>query len=120
MVLIDGASGGVGTSAVQIAKAFGAEVTAVCSTSKVATARSIGADHAIDYTQEDFTKSGERYDLILAANGHRSILSYRRALSPNGIYVMTGGSISRIIQVMLLGPLISKTGNKKMRLREAR
>ena len=112
-VLIDGASGGVGTFAVQIAKAFGAEVTAVCSTRNVDTARSIGADHVIDYTREDFTRSGQRYDLILAANAYHSILDYRRALSRDGIYVWAGGKVSP--QVMLLGPLLSLIGRKKIR-----
>jgi NADPH:quinone reductase-like Zn-dependent oxidoreductase len=111
-VLINGASGGVGTFAVQIAKSFGAEVTAVCSTGKMDIARSIGADHVIDYTKEDFTRSGQRYDLILATAGHHSIFDYKRALSPKGIYVFVGGS--GIIQAMTLGPLISKMGNKKM------
>ncbi len=96
-VLIDGASGGVGTFAVQIAKSFGAEVTAVCSTRNLDTARSIGADQVIDYTQEDFTKNGQRYDLIIAANGYHSIFDYRRALSPKGIYVMIGGSLAQYI-----------------------
>jgi NADPH:quinone reductase-like Zn-dependent oxidoreductase len=77
-------------------------------------ARSIGADHVIDYTQEDFTKNGQRYDLILAVNGHHSILDYRRALSANGICVMAGGPLSQVLQVMLLGPLISKLGRKKI------
>jgi NADPH:quinone reductase-like Zn-dependent oxidoreductase len=113
-VLINGASGGVGTFAAQIAKSFGAEVTAVCSTRNLDNARSMGADHVIDYTQEDFTKSGQRYDLIIAANGYHSILDYRRALSPKGIYVSTGGSLAQIFQGMLLGPLISLTGSKKM------
>ena len=114
-VLVDGASGGVGTFAVQIAKSFGAEVTAVCSTRNVATARSLGADHVIDYTREDFTQSGQRYDLILAANAHHSIFDYRRALSRNGIYVMVGGGGVQILQTMLLGPLLSLIGSKKMR-----
>jgi len=113
-VLINGASGGVGTFAVQIAKSFGAEVTGVCSTRNLDMARSIGADQVIDYTQEDFTKSGQRYDLILAANGYHSISDYKRALSPKGIYVCTGGSMAQIFQSMLLGPWISMTGSKKM------
>ncbi|HXN51688.1 MAG TPA: NAD(P)-dependent alcohol dehydrogenase [Candidatus Acidoferrum sp.] len=113
--LVDGASGGVGTFAVQIAKSFGAEVTAVCSTQKVDTARSIGADHIIDYTREDFTKSGQRYDLILAANAHHSIFDYLRALSQNGIYVMAGGGGLQALQVALLGPLLSRSGSKKAR-----
>jgi NADPH:quinone reductase-like Zn-dependent oxidoreductase len=114
-VLIQGASGGVGTFAVQLAKAFGAEVTAVCSTRNGDMVRSIGADHVIDYTQEDFTKSGQRYDLILAANGYHSLSDYKRALGPKGIYVMTGGSsMAALFQAMLLGPWISMTGSKKM------
>ena len=112
-VLVDGASGGVGTFAVEIAKSFGAEVTAVCSTGKVETARSIGADHLIDYTREDFTKTGQRYDLILGANVHHSIFDYMRALSPNGIYVVAGGGLGRIFQAMLVGPLLSRIGSKK-------
>jgi NADPH:quinone reductase-like Zn-dependent oxidoreductase len=112
-VLVDGASGGVGTFAVQIAKSFGAEVTAVCSTRKVDTARSIGADHVIDYTREDFTKSGQHYDLILGANAHHSIFDYRRALSQGGIYVVVGGGLARIFQAMLLAPLLSLIGSKK-------
>ncbi len=113
-VLINGASGGVGTFAVQIAKSFGAEVTGVCSKRNLDMVRSIGADQVIDYTQEDFTKSGQHYDLILAANGYHSILDYRRALSPKGIYVTTGGSMAQLSQAMFLGPWISMTGSKKM------
>jgi NADPH:quinone reductase-like Zn-dependent oxidoreductase len=81
----------------------------------VGTARSIGADHVIDYTREDFTQSGQRYDLILGANAHHSIFDYWRALSQNGIYVLVGGSLVRIFQGMLLGPLLSLMGNKKAR-----
>jgi NADPH:quinone reductase-like Zn-dependent oxidoreductase len=113
-VLINGASGGVGTFAVQIAKSFGAEVTAVCSTGKMDMVRSMGADQVIDYTKDDFTKNGQQYDLILAANGYHPILDYRRALSPKGIYVVAGGSAAQLIQASLLGPWISKTGSKKM------
>ena len=114
-VLIQGASGGVGSFAVQIAKAFGAEVTGVCSTRNVDMVRSIGADQVIDYTQEDFTKSGQRYDLILAANGYHSLSDYKRALRPNGIFVMTGGSsMAALFQAMLLGPWISMAGSNKM------
>ncbi len=113
-VLVIGASGGIGTFAVQIAKSFGAEVTGVCSTRNLEMVRSIGADHVIDYTQEDFTKNEQRYDLILAAGGYRSIFDYRRALSPKGIYVWAGCSMAGLFQVMLLGSLISMTGSKKM------
>jgi NADPH:quinone reductase-like Zn-dependent oxidoreductase len=113
-VLINGASGGVGTFAVQLAKTFGAEVTAVCSTRNLDRARSIGADHVIDYTKEDFAKNGQEYDLILATNGDRSISDYRRALSPKGIYVQTGGSMAQMSQAMLQGPWISMTGSQKM------
>jgi NADPH:quinone reductase-like Zn-dependent oxidoreductase len=113
-VLINGASGGVGTFAVQIAKSFGAEVTGVCSTKNLDMARSIGADQVIDYTKEDFTKTGQRYDLILAANGYHSIMGYSRALGPKGIYVMSGGSMAQMFQAMLLGPLMSRTGSKKL------
>lgn len=113
-VLIDGASGGVGTFAIQIAKQLGAGVTAVCSTGNVDRARSLGADHVIDYTREDFTKSGQRYDLIIAANSHRPIFGYRRALGRNGTYVMIGGGWSQIFQALLLGPLLSRIGSRKM------
>jgi NADPH:quinone reductase-like Zn-dependent oxidoreductase len=113
-VLINGASGGVGTFAVQIAKSFGAEVTAVCSTRNVDQARSLGADHVIDYTKEDFTQSGQQYDLILAANGYHPLSAYKRALTPKGIYVMAGGSMAQIFQAMLMGSLMSETGGRKM------
>ncbi len=117
-VLIQGASGGVGTFAVQIAKSFGAEVTAVCSTQNVDQARSIGADHVIDYTQEDCTRNGQRYDLILAVNGYQSIFAYRRILSPTGRFVLVGASkdhlYQALLQALLLGPVISRTGKQKM------
>ena len=113
-VLVVGASGGVGTFAVQIAKSFGAEVTAVCSTKKMEMVRSIGADHVIDYTQQDFAKNGQQYDLILAVNGDRSISDYRRVLAPKGTYVMSGGSMAQMIQAMFLGPWYSKAGGQKM------
>ena len=112
-VLINGASGGVGTFAVQIAKAFGAEVTAVCSTRNLNMVRSIGADHVIDYTREDFTQNGQRYDLILAANGYHPISDYLRALSPDGIYVVAGGSMLQLFQAALQGRRNSKTGSQK-------
>ena len=113
-VLINGAGGGVGTFAVQIAKYFGAEVTGVDSTRKLDMLRSIGADHVIDYTQVDFTKSGQRYDLILDVVAQRSIFDYRRALSPKGIVVFVGGSMAAVFQALFLGPLISMIGSKKM------
>ncbi len=90
-VLINGASGGVGSFAVQIAKSFGAEITAVCSTRNVDMVRSLGADHVIDYKKEDFTRNRQQYDLILAVNGYHPISAYKRALTPKGIYVMAGG-----------------------------
>ena len=114
-VLINGASGGVGTYAVQFAKALGAEVTAVCSTRNLELARSLGADHVIDYTKEDFTRNGRRYDLILAANGYHPITAYRRALSANGVYVMAGGKAAQMFQALILGPLLSRNPGKKMR-----
>jgi NADPH:quinone reductase-like Zn-dependent oxidoreductase len=113
-VLIVGASGGNGTFAVQIAKHFGAEVTGVCGTRNLDMVRSLGADYVIDYTKEDFTQNGQLYDLIVATAGYRSIFDYKRALSPKGIYVATGGSMTQIFQALLLGPLISMIGSKKL------
>jgi NADPH:quinone reductase-like Zn-dependent oxidoreductase len=113
-VLINGASGGVGSFAVQIAKAFGAEVTAVCSTRNVSRMHSIGADHVIDYSKEDFTQNGQEYDFILAANGYHPFAAYKRALNRAGTYVMTGGATAQMFEAMLLGPLVSMTGDKKM------
>jgi NADPH:quinone reductase-like Zn-dependent oxidoreductase len=105
----------VGTFAIQIAKSFGADVTAVCSTRNMDRARAIGADHVIDYTRENFTRSGLRYDLILGANAHHSIFDYRRALSQNRTFVLVGGGLARMLQAMSLKPLLSLIGNKKMR-----
>jgi len=113
-VLVNGASGGVGTFAVQIAKSFGADVTGVCSTRNLDMVRSIGADRVIDYTREDFTQNEQRFDLILAANGYHSISDYQRALNPKGTYVTTGGSMAQVSQAMLQGPWISMTGSQKM------
>lgn len=113
-VLINGAGGGAGTFAVQIAKHFGAEVTGVDSGIKLEVMRSVGADHVIDYTQEDFTKNGQRYDLILDMAAHHSTFDYKRALAPEGRYLMEGGATGRIFQTLLLGPLISIFGRKKM------
>jgi NADPH:quinone reductase-like Zn-dependent oxidoreductase len=113
-VLINGASGGVGNFAVQIAKAFGAEVTAVCSTRNLETVRSIGADHVIDYKKEDFTQNGQQYDLILAVNGYHPISDYLHALKPEGIYVVAGGSMFQLFQAASMGKRISKTGGQKI------
>jgi NADPH:quinone reductase-like Zn-dependent oxidoreductase len=113
-VAVDGASGGVGTFAVQIARVLGGEVTAVCSPRNVEAAASMGAAHVVDYTREDFTKSGRRYDLIFGANAHRSIFDYRRALRENGRYVMAGAGGLEMLQGMLVGPLLSRMGSRKM------
>jgi NADPH:quinone reductase-like Zn-dependent oxidoreductase len=111
-VLIHGASGGVGTFAVQIAKALGAEVTGVCSSKNVEMIRSIGADHVLDYAQVDFASSFQKFDLILGVNGDRSIWDYRRVLTPTGRYVMSGGSNRQLREALLLGPLLSSGGQK--------
>jgi NADPH:quinone reductase-like Zn-dependent oxidoreductase len=113
-VLINGASGGIGTFAVQIAKYFGAEVTAVCGAKNLDLVRSLGADHVIDYTKEDFSQNGQHYDLILATRGSRSIFDYKRALSPGGIYIMVGGSWAQVFQALLIGPWLSMAGSRKL------
>jgi NADPH:quinone reductase-like Zn-dependent oxidoreductase len=115
-VLINGAGGGMGTFAVQLARHFGAEVTAVDSTRKLDMLRSIGADHVMDYTQEDYTRSGQRYDLILDVAAHRSVFDYQRALNPGGIFMMVGGSVGTLIQVLSLGNLMSRMGDKRIGL----
>lgn len=115
-LLINGAGGGVGSFAVQIAKLYGAELTGVDSSGKLDMMRSMGFDQVIDYTQEDFTKSGQCYDLILDVKTNRSIFDYTRALGPNGVYVTLGGSMTRIFQALLLGPLISTISKKNIRL----
>jgi len=107
-VLINGASGGVGSYAVQIAKAFGAEVTAVCSSRHIEKAKANGADYVIDYKKEDFTKGDKKYDLILAANGYHTLKEYKRVLAPQGIYVVSGGKMAQIFQAMIIGPFMSK------------
>lgn len=111
-VAVVGASGGVGMFAVQIAKALGAEVTAISSTKKLERLRSLGADHVIDYTREDFTRSSQRYDLILAVNGYRPLAEYRRALKPQGTYVMVGGEGRQIFESLMMGPLVSRRGRQ--------
>ncbi|MBF0280533.1 MAG: NAD(P)-dependent alcohol dehydrogenase [SAR324 cluster bacterium] len=113
-VLICGASGGIGTFAVQIAKYFGAEVTCTCSSKNVDLVLSLGADQIIDYNRDDFAKNGARYDLILATAGSRSMLDYKSALTSRGICVVTGGTMSQIFRAMLFGPVISTLGSKKL------
>ena len=115
-LLINGAGGGVGTFGVQIAKQFGVEVTGVDSTAKLDMMRSIGFDHVIDYTKEDFTKNGMCYDLILDAKTNRSMFSYARALNRNGVYVTVGGSIGRLFQALLLAPWIRMINKKHIRI----
>src|SRR2546426_1648605 len=114
-VLVNGASGGVGTFAVQMAKSFGTEVTGVCGTRNVDMVRSIGANYVVDYTQEDFTKNGQRYDLIFDAVGNRSVSEYKRALTPNGMCAVAGfTTLPHVFQVLVLGAWVSRTGRKKI------
>ncbi len=115
-VLINGAGGGAGSFAVQLAKLYGAEVTGVDNTGKLDFMRSLGADHVIDYTREDFTKNGKQYDLILDVVAHRSVFAYPRALRPNGSYFFVGGSVATIFQILLLGPWIRRTTGKNIRI----
>ena len=112
-VLICGASGGIGSFAVQIAKVIGAEVTAVCSTRNTELLLSLGADHILDYTKEDFLHSGQKYDLILATAGYRPLSDYRRVLHPAGTYVCTGGAMKQIFQAMLIGPFYSRKNGRR-------
>lgn len=114
-VLVNGASGGVGSFAVQIAKAFGAEVSAVCSTQKMDRVKSLGANHVIDYTKTDAVATKQPYDLIIDAAAYRSVLDYLPVLKPEGTYVLVGGAIARLLQVMLLGPLISKMSGRTVK-----
>ncbi len=114
-VLIQGASGGIGMYAVQLAKTSGAEVTAVCSTRNLNLARSWGADHVVDYTQEDFTKNNAKYDLILAVNGYHSLWAYRRALKPQGVYVFAGGALRQVLEALLFTKWLSQKGGKTLR-----
>ncbi len=115
-LLINGAGGGVGTFGIQIAKQYGVEVTGVDSTGKLDMLRSIGFDHVIDYTREDFTKNGQHYDLILDAKTNRSMFDYTRVLSRNGVYVTVGGSTARLFQALFLGPWISMFRKKHIRI----
>lgn len=114
-VLVNGASSGVGSFAVQIAKAFGAQVTGVCSTKKLDMVRSLGADHLIDYTQVDITKSGQQYDLILDAAAYRSFFDYLPSLTTDGIYVMVGGSTAQFLQTVFLGSGISQFRRQRVK-----
>lgn len=113
-VLIQGASGGVGMFAVELAKVFGADVTAVCGPRNLELVRSLGANHVIDYTEEDFTKSGHRYDLIFAVNGYHSLAAYKRSLCPQGLYISAGGTMRQIFEPMLLGSLLSEKDGRKL------
>jgi NADPH:quinone reductase-like Zn-dependent oxidoreductase len=114
-VAISGAGGGVGTFAVQLAKHYGAAVTAECSARNQHMARSIGADHVVDYAREDFTRSGQTYDVIVAANGFHSILEYRRALGPTGVLVVAGGAIPLMLQTVAFGWMLTRQGGRRFR-----
>lgn len=113
-VLIDGASGNVGPFAIQIAKAAGAHVTAVCSAAKIEFVTALGADEVIDYARTDFTSTGERYDWILAAESHHPILRIRRALRPGGVYVTLGGTVPSLVDALTVGPVVSAATSRRM------
>ena len=115
-VLINGAGGSAGMFAVQLAKIYGAEVTAVDNTLKLDFLRSLGADHVIDYTRQDFTKNGKQYDLILDVIAHRPVFAYQRALRQNGSCFVVGGSVATMFQILFLGSWISRTAGKKLKL----
>jgi len=115
-VLINGAGGGAGTFALQLAKLHGAEVTAVDNAGKMDFLRSLGADHVIDYTRQDFTRTGTQYDRILDVVAHRSVFAYKRALRPDGTYYFVGGSVGVLFQILLLGPWIRRTSGRNIRL----
>ena len=115
-VLINGAGGGAGTFAIQLARLDGAEITGVDNTGKLDFMRSLGADHVIDYTREDFTKNGKQYDLILDLIAYRSAFAYSRALKPNGSYFAVGGSVATFFQILLLGPWFRRTSGKNLRI----
>ena len=115
-VLINGAGGSAGVFAVQLAKLYGAEVTGVDNTGKMDFLRSLGADHVIDYTRQNFTKNGKQYDLILDLVAHRSVFAYRRALKPNGTYFFVGGSVATLFQILFMGPLIKRTTGRNLRV----
>jgi NADPH:quinone reductase-like Zn-dependent oxidoreductase len=115
-VLINGAGGGSGMFAIQLAKLDGAEVTGVDNTGKLEFMRSLGADHVIDHTREDFTRNGRTYDLVLDLAGYRSAWAYRRSLAPGGRYLFVGGSMTTLLQVLLLGPFLGRTAGKKIRI----
>jgi len=115
-VLINGAGGSSGTFAIQLAEPYGAEVTGVDNKGKLDFLRSLGVDHVIDYTREDFTKNVKQYDLILDVIAHRSVFAYQRAVKPNGTYFVVGGSVATLFQILLLGPWIKRTTSKNMRV----
>jgi len=115
-VLINGAGGGSGMYAVQLAKLHGAEVTGVDNAEKLEFMRSLGADHVIDYTREDFTRNGRTYDLVLDLAAHRSAFAYERSLTPGGRYLYVGGSVATLLHVLLIGPLTGRAAGKKIRL----